>query len=70
MLTTTTDAAIIIDTNGIIVDVNSKAEQLFGYSLDEMRGYNVNMLMPEPFASQHDNYLQRYLSTQVPFILG
>jgi two-component system sensor kinase FixL len=64
------DAIIIIDHRGVIETFNSAAEKLFGYSTGEMIGANVSLLMPEPHAGRHDQYLQRYLSTGVPRVIG
>ena len=33
-------------------------------------GENINMLMPEPDHSQHDQYLKRYQETRDPHIIG
>ncbi len=35
-----------------------------------MLGQNVNMLMPSPYAEQHDTYLQKYRNTGVKRIIG
>ena len=43
---------------------------MFGYGVDELLGQNVNMLMPEPFRSQHDGYLARYLTAGEKRIIG
>ena len=54
---------ISIDAEGRIQTVNPAAEQMFGYSATELIGRNVNMLMPEPYRSQHDTYIAKYLRT-------
>ncbi|MEI6066950.1 MAG: SpoIIE family protein phosphatase [Methylococcaceae bacterium] len=64
------DAVIMIDERGIIETVNPAAEKMFGYSSDEIIGRNVNILMPEPYASEHDGYIRNYLITKIPKILG
>ncbi len=46
------------------------AEKLFGYSRAELLGNNVSCLMPSPDREMHDNYLQNYLNTGEPKIIG
>ncbi len=57
------DIVISIDQNGTVEFFNSAAESLFGYESSEVTGRNISMLMPEPFASEHNQYLERYLQT-------
>jgi len=64
------DAVVIIDDKGIIKTFNPAAEKIFGYKEEEVRGLNVKILMPEPYAAEHDGHIERYLSTNVPKILG
>lgn len=67
---TVPDAIITIDTSGSISMLNPAAEQMFGYSARELAGHNISELMPEPFRSEHDGYLQRYLETGEARIIG
>lgn len=64
------DGIIIINTSGIIEEVNNAAKSLFGFSEEEMIGNNVNMLMPNPFATNHDQYILNYLTSRTPKIIG
>ena len=63
-------AVLIIDEQGLIVEFNPGAERLFGYDHDEVFGQSVNMLMPEPYRSSHDNYMMRYMSSGDARIIG
>ena len=63
-------AIINVDSNGIIEDFNPAAEKMFGYEGHEVVGKNISVLMPEPFRSDHDGYMHRYLETGEKRIIG
>lgn len=54
---------ITINAKGEILTFNRWAETLFGYTQAEIIGQNVKILMPEPYQSEHDSYLDRYAKT-------
>jgi PAS domain S-box-containing protein len=64
------DPLITIDGRGLMREVSHSVEGLFGYRPEEMLGRNISMLMVEPYASQHDSYLERYRQTGQTGILG
>lgn len=67
---TAVDPILTIDERGIILSSNSATEVLLGYSADDLIGENITILMPEPYKSEHDQYLKNYLSTKVKKIIG
>jgi PAS domain S-box-containing protein len=64
------DGIITITPLGIVETYNLGAERIFGYSYDEVVGENVSMLMPSPFAEEHDGYLEKYFRTGKSTIIG
>ncbi len=70
ILDTVPDAMIVIDEHGLIQSFSSAAERQFGWDPSDVIGKNVSVLMPEPYRSQHDGYLTRYLTTGERRIIG
>ncbi|PWE18509.1 PAS domain-containing sensor histidine kinase [Marinicauda salina] len=63
VLDTVPEAVIRTDADGRMLSLNRAAEEMFGWSEAELCGENVNRLMPEPYASAHDGYIEHYLSS-------
>jgi PAS domain S-box-containing protein len=70
ILNTVADGIVSISEHGDIGTLNPAAERMFGYKADEVIGKNISMLMPEPYHSEHDGYLKRYLSTGEAHLIG
>lgn len=64
------DAIIIIDQRGIVQIANPATAKLFGFSIEEMEGQNIKLLMGSPEKENHDGYIKRYLDTKEAHIIG
>nr|WP_281423972.1 PAS domain S-box protein [Oceanobacter mangrovi] len=64
------DAVVTIDEHNCITFYNHAAEQLWGYSADEVMGQNVKMLVPEAVRTQHDQHVNRNRKTGQDRIVG
>jgi two-component system, LuxR family, sensor kinase FixL len=70
LLDAAVDAIVMIDEQERMTTFNPAAERLFGYSAQAAIGQPVEMLMPEPYRSEHHGYVSRYLDTGQPHIIG
>ncbi len=64
------DCVITIDVEGIVRSANPAVEKIFGYTAAEVIGQSISMLMPEPDRTAHKGYIERYLRTGEPHIIG
>lgn len=64
------DPVVTIDAQGTVCNANLALERVLGFPVAELIGRNVSLLMPEPQRSEHDGYIQRYLRTREPHIIG
>lgn len=70
ILDNTVDGFVTINDQGLVKGYNKACEDIFGYTPDEVLGRNVKMLMPEPYRSGHDGYLEHYRETGEKKIIG
>lgn len=59
ILNGTAEGIICIDRHGVVESFNPAAENLFGYSADDMTGRNVDTLMPSPYREANEDLLAR-----------
>ncbi len=64
------DPVVQASDRGIIMGVNAPFERLFGYNKNEVIGQPLTILMPQPQASVHDEYIHRYHQTGVKRLIG
>ena len=67
---TAVEAIITISVDGSIETFNRAAEEMFGYAFDEVKLKNVDVLMPQPYHSEHNAYIKHYLDTNEPRVIG
>ena len=58
-----TDAAVIVDADGVIQQANEAVKSLFGYAPAELVGEPLTKLIPEWLCSRHEAAFERYLQT-------
>ena len=60
-----------LETPDDYVDVSMQAAStMFSFEKGELEGKNVSCLMPQPFSSRHNSYLQRYVTSSEPHSSG
>jgi len=69
ILDTATDAIISINSEHKIVLFNNAAQQIFGYSRDEVMGKDLNMLIPTRYGD-HSRFVKSFLETRNPKVIG
>ncbi len=67
---TTVDGIITINEKGVVESYNQACTRIFGYSANDVIGKNIRKLMPEPYHSEHNMFLQNYQDTNTPKIIG
>ena len=60
------DAVVIVDEAGLIVQLNAQAEKLFGYRRDELSNRPVEMLVPERLRARHAAHRGEYFRNPLP----
>ncbi len=64
------EAIISTETDGVITYANRTCETVFGYHEQELIGNNISCLMPQPYRSNHSDYVRHYLESGEKHIIG
>jgi PAS domain S-box-containing protein len=70
LLETIIDGVITINGQGLIHSYNKACITLFGYEPHEVIGKNVSILMPDPYHSAHDSYIDNFKKTGKAKVIG
>lgn len=64
------DAAVVADERGRIIAWSPLAEEMFGWTSEEMIGADVSRIMPDRFVQDHEAALNRLRETGVSELVG
>ncbi len=54
------DATLVVNQEGIVLQINSQVEDLFGYTRDELIGQPVEVLVPDRQRPQHSHHRRQF----------
>ena len=60
LLETLPDATVAVDLDGTIVQVNSQAQELFGYDREELIGQKIEILVPDRYRGKHHHHREGF----------
>ncbi|TAN50096.1 MAG: EAL domain-containing protein [Rhodospirillales bacterium] len=64
------EGIVTISTDGRIQSFNAAASRIFGYLPEEIIGQPISRLMPEPYATEHNMYMERYAKSGRTWIMN
>jgi PAS domain S-box-containing protein len=71
VIATSLDAVIVTDKNGIILEFNGSAEQIFGYDRGAALGQSIGaLIVPDHLLAEHEAGMQRMLAGGVHHVVG
>jgi len=70
VLAASLDPIVAINQHGVIQSTSESLQRVFGWNVEEVIGKNISMLMPDPYKSEYDSYLEAYHKTGPSWILG
>jgi len=70
IMDTVMDGIVTIDDEGVILNANLSVERIFGYSLTEVVGSNIAVLLPEFDTRQRDGSIYNFLANSFGTVVG
>jgi diguanylate cyclase (GGDEF)-like protein/PAS domain S-box-containing protein len=70
IMDTVMDGIVTIDDDGVILNANLSVERIFGYSLTEVVGSNIAVLLPEFDTRQRDGSIYNFLANSFGTVVG
>ena len=67
---TAAEGLVVVDKSGLIKVVNPRVSEMFGYSMEEMEGQTIEILIPESIRKQHVKHRQNYNTSPHPRSMG
>jgi PAS domain S-box-containing protein len=64
------NAMVLVNARGEILQINPQTEKLFGYTIDELLGQTVEILVPESFAQRHPAYRNAFFANPAVRAMG
>ncbi len=71
IVSTSLDAVVAVNKSGAIIDFNGAAEQIFGYTREEVVGRQMeDVIVPDHLKDAHRSGMERYSTTGVKHVIG
>ena len=70
LLEAISDSLIIVNSNGIIVEANTRTEKLFDYLREEIMNQPVTILIPKNLKNKHVEHRERYFNNPDQRLMG
>jgi PAS domain S-box-containing protein len=65
-----TDGIVVVKKSGVIVRLNPKAKELFGYDDQDLIGKQIEKLIPQCFAGNHELHREQYMEAPQTWEMG
>jgi PAS domain S-box-containing protein len=70
LLESASQGVVAVDKSGHMVLVNTKTEEMFGYTRDELLGQPLDIMLPERYRTAHAEHLQHYFAHPHTRVMG